>query len=149
MLEGEWNSMYWTRDSIMSLEEYINDKENWERGMEHARAVMKKRREDRYGTSSSDDEEDDDDEEEEDAEMEDGSGSLGGDTEGAVGGDVEEEGHSESSSEGAPDVVAGKEGSASSKSKKTGKAETESAAQVMHLFPERLRVVPMLSVEGT
>lgn len=148
MLEGEWNSMYWTRDTIMSLEEYINEKENWERAMEHARAVMKKRREDRYGTSSSDDEEDDDDDEEEDAEMEDGSESLGGDTEGAVGGDVVEEGHSESSSEGATDVVTGKEGSASSKSK-AGKAETESAAQVMHLFPERLRVVSMLSVETT
>lgn len=137
LLEGEWNSMYWTRDTILTLEEYQNDPENWERAMEHARAVMKKRRDDRYGTSSTEDNEEDDDEDDEEEEVEAGvENSEIEEVEVVTENDGEDDDQAGSTSEGGADVVASKEGMTSGKpKKKAGKAETEVATQVKMATP--------------
>lgn len=106
-LEKEWNAQYWSRNTSMTLEEYVDDDENWERASQYAWEVMDESR----GISKKK-EEDEDDDDDDDSEEDEG----------------EPEGNEEDSSEtdvtGGPVDVAGKD-TGSSKTKKKTKADMD------------------------
>lgn len=116
-LEREWNAQYWSRNTSMTLEEYIDDDENWERASQHAWEVMDEAR----GISKKEDDDDDDDDD--DSEEDEGEAVGEGKPE-----DKEDKDNQENSSEtdaaSGPADIAGKDND-SSKTKKTTKADAD------------------------
>lgn len=111
-LEKEWNAQYWSRNTSMTLEEYIDDDENWERASQHAWEVMDEARGISKRKEDDDDDEDDDDSEEDE-----------GEPEGTEDKENEED-SSEADAAGGPVDVAGKD-TGSSKTKKKTKADAD------------------------
>lgn len=128
-MEREWNAQYWARNTTLTLDEYYEDGDNWDRAVAHAwdvvydRSSSKKVEED---SDDDDDNDDDDDDDDDDAVVAEGEED-----------DDEEEDEDDSTETGVAggtsDVI-GKEGGASGKSKK-GAAQTEAdTAKVMMAF---------------
>lgn len=105
-LEREWNAHYWTRNTTQSMEEYIDDDDNWERASRYAWEQVDASRVPALLGEEEGEEDDDDD-----------------DDEGDEGEDDDEDEEDSPASEG--NDVAGKEGASAGKTNKKEKTDAD------------------------